>query len=182
LNKNEFAELFQSLEQSFDALPGVGPKAAKRLARHVFNQASTGELADCLQSAQKFTHCEYCRMPVRTSCDGCRDAISNELLVVEQADQAVFWQANGFTGRVFVLHGLLSPAAGCGPTELGLAQLKRLTAQLQPVAVWLQLEGGVEAQVTEQFIRNLLPEMSLRSWSVDDFLQHLNTNGVKSSD
>lgn len=121
-------------------------------------------------------------MPVRTSCDGCRDAISNELLVVEQADQAVFWQANGFTGRVFVLHGLLSPAAGCGPTELGLAQLKRLTAQLQPVAVWLQLEGGVEAQVTEQFIRNLLPEMSLRSWSVDDFLQHLNTNGVKSSD
>lgn len=182
MKKNEFAELFQRLEQGFDALPGIGPQAARRLARHVFKQAGAAELAECIQSAQQFTRCEQCRMPITTECDGCGNATSGELLIVEQADQALTWREFGFSGRVFVLHGLLSPAAGCGPTELGLAQLKRVVAELQPSAIWLQFNGGVEAQVTEQFIRNLLPEMSLRIWSADDLQQHLHINGAKSSD
>lgn len=179
MKTNEFAEVFQRLEQGFDTLPGIGPQAAKRLARYAFNQAGAAELADCIQAAQQFIRCEQCRMPIVTQCDGCGNATSRELLVVEQADQVVFWREHGFSGHVFVLHGLLSPAAGCGPTELGLAQLKHRVAQLQPLAIWLQLKGGVEAQVTEQFIRNLLPNISLRSWSADDLQQHLYTNGAK---
>lgn len=172
----DFAEQFRQLVDAFDAIPGVGPQAARRMGRYVLSHSGSRALGESIvQARSSLNHCAQCRMfTTETLCADCSAAETSDalfpgvLLVVEQADEALHWREQGYTGPVFVLHGVLSPVAGVGPTQLGLAQLKQRVAALQSQTLWLALqsdvakgagvEPSVEARATELFIRQMLPD------------------------
>lgn len=188
----DFAEQFRQLVDAFDAIPGVGPQAARRMGRYVLSHPGSRALGESIvQARSSLNHCAQCRMfTTEVLCADCSVAKTSDalfpgvLLVVEQADEALHWREQGYTGPVFVLHGVLSPVAGVGPTQLGLAQLKQRVAALQSQTLWLALqsdtakgagiEPSVEARATELFIRQMLPDKDVSLMNDNAITQAIN--------
>lgn len=162
VDQPEEAGAFERLCLAFDALPGVGPNAARRMARHVLKGDVGSELADAIiQARATLRRCDVCQGYYSTDqCNDCvvspdRQAVA-ELLIVEQPDQVRFWRRQGYVGAVFVLHGWLSPVAGVGPAQLGLDRLSEQIAALQPHRMRLLTDNSVEARATAYFINDML--------------------------
>lgn len=193
----DFAEQFRQLVDAFDAIPGVGPQAARRMGRYVLSHPGSRALGESIvQARNSLNHCSQCRMfTTEALCADCAVAetqapeekaalFSGVLLVAEQADEILHWREQGYTGPVFVLHGVLSPVAGVGPTQLGLAQLKQRVAALQSQTLWLALqsdaakgagiEPSVEARATELFIRQMLPDKDVTLMNDNAITQAIN--------
>ena len=118
------------LSRALRCLPGVGPKAAQRMALHLLQHDRDGakRLSQALLDATRsIRHCERCNTfteaPVCNVClDTRRDA--SKLCVVETpADQAALERTGAFRGYYFVLMGKLSPLDGIGPKDIGLQKL-----------------------------------------------------------
>lgn len=188
----DFAEQFRQLVDAFDAIPGVGPQAARRMGRYVLSHPGSRALGESIvQARSSLNHCAQCRMfTTEVLCADCTAAetaaasFSGVLLVAKQADEVLHWREQGYTGPVFVLHGVLSPVAGVGPTQLGLSQLKRRVAALQSQTLWLVLqsdvakgagtEPSVEARATELFIRQMLPDKDVSLMNDNAITQAIN--------
>ena len=157
---------FEQLAQSLQALPGIGPKTASRLAAHLLqhdrNAAQT--LAASLNKALAGLHnCKQCNTFTETAADtqGCyvcttcadpsRDVTT--LCVVESiADQTTIEQTLSYRGLYFILMGRLSPLDGMGAGQIGLAQLIE-RAQLDSVKeVILANRFSVDGEATAHVI------------------------------
>ena len=118
------------LARALRCLPGVGPKAAQRMALHLLQHDRPGarELARALEHAtQQVRHCERCNTFTEDAiCALCRSAKRDPALlcVVETpADLLMVEQTQAYDGLYFVLMGRLSPLDGIGPREIGLDRL-----------------------------------------------------------
>ena len=180
---------YRQLIDCFDALPGIGPRAAARLAQHVLEH----DLGDRLQLAilrgrDALQHCSQCRSYSLTpTCTLCADGERQQsrLLVLAGVDDLTLWEEAGYRGGYFILHGLLSPVSGVGPRQLHLPQLKRRVEALLagedirsadiasagipavhepsaavPLLVQVVLESSVEADATGQFIQDMLADLA----------------------
>jgi len=120
-------------------LPGVGPKAAQRMALHLLQHDRDGR-ARARQRRSSTPRCACgtasaaTRSPKRTSarCAARASAIPALLCVVETpADLLTMEQTHAYAGLYFVLMGRLSPLDGIGPREIRLDRLipRRPTAR-----------------------------------------------------
>lgn len=124
-----------SLSRALRCLPGVGPKAAQRMALHLMQHDRDGArtLARALvHAADTIRHCERCNTFTEdTVCALCRSPRRDPALlcVVETpADLLMVEHAQAYQGLYFVLMGRLSPLDGIGPKEIRLDRLlKRAT-------------------------------------------------------
>ncbi|MCD8521596.1 MAG: hypothetical protein LRY66_01295 [Saccharospirillaceae bacterium] len=170
---------YRQLIECFDALPGIGPRAAARLAQHVLEHDLGARLQQAIQCARDtLQHCSQCRSySLAPVCTLCADAgrQQSQLLVLAGVDDQAFWEGAGYRGGYFILHGLLSPVAGIGPRQLHLPQLKQrvesLLAGLQSdskcpgpaarsLSLLIVLEPSVEAEATAQFIDDMLADLA----------------------
>jgi recombination protein RecR len=120
----------EALAQALRCLPGVGPKAAQRMALHLLQHDRDGAarlaraLVDATRSVQ---HCERCNTFTEgTLCALCQSAKrdASQLCVVETpADLLMVEQTQAYSGLYFVLMGRLSPLDGIGPREIRLERL-----------------------------------------------------------
>src|SRR4051812_21309417 len=120
------------LAKALRCLPGVGPKAAQRMALHLLQHDRDGalRLSQALsRAAHDVRHCERCNTFTEdTLCGLCRSAKRDAALlcVVETpADLMMIEQTQAYQGLYFVLMGRLSPLDGIGPREIGLDRLLR---------------------------------------------------------
>ena len=123
----------KALEAVIDALrklPGVGPKAAQRMAFYLMQHDKTAaqDIAEALITAlRRVRHCERCNnFSEQPVCELCLSANRNDTVVcvVEMpSDVQSIEQTQSFKGRYFVLLGRLSPLDGVGPKEIGLDRL-----------------------------------------------------------
>lgn len=155
----------QQLIDSFQILPGVGPKSAQRMALYLLEKDRLGaeRLSHGLQQAMnKLEHCQSCRNYAESDlCPICSDTqrSTESLCVVESpSDVLALEQGVDFNGQYFVLYGHLSPIDGVGPGELGLADLKRKVEQQSINEVIVATNPTVEGEATAQFIMDMLPE------------------------
>ena len=118
--------------EALRCLPGVGPKAAQRMAYHLLQhdrpgaQRLSAALARAMQTIRRCAKCNS--FTEETLCALCasprRDA--TQLCVVETpADLLMMEQTLAYSGLYFVLMGRLSPLDGIGPKEIGLDVLQR---------------------------------------------------------
>lgn len=122
------------LIDSFQKLPGVGPKSAQRLTYYLLHvpQTQLDEFAENLSNLKKQTVlCTLCKNISETDpCSICSDISRDEsiVLVVEQPlDILAFERTRKFNGLYHVLHGAISPLDNIGPDELYIDDLfKRL--------------------------------------------------------
>lgn len=111
-------------------LPGVGPRAAQRMALHLLQHDRNGaaRLAHALETAVRAVrHCERCNTFTEGRlCNLCQSTKRDPALlcVLETpADLLSIEQTQSYSGLYYVLMGRLSPLDGVGPKELRLERL-----------------------------------------------------------
>ena len=153
----------EELTQALRCLPGVGPKAAQRMALHLLQHDRDGaqRLARALAAAaQTIRHCERCNTFTEGElCALCRSAKRDPALlcVVETpADLMMIEHTQAYTGLFFVLMGRLSPLDGIGPKEIRLDRLLKRAQDGVVREVVLATNFTNEGEATAHYIGELL--------------------------
>jgi recombination protein RecR len=157
------------LTQALRCLPGVGPKAAQRMALHLLQHDREGgqRLATALEAAMRtIQHCERCNTFTEDElCALCRSSKRDAALlcVVETpADLMMIEHTQAYTGLYFVLMGRLSPLDGIGPKEIRLDRLLKRAADGAVREVVLATNFTNEGEATAHYIGELLVARGLR--------------------
>ena len=157
------------LTQALRCLPGVGPKAAQRMALHLLQHDRDGavHLAHALEhAAQAVRHCELCNTFTEdVLCALCRSGKRDATLlcVVETpSDLMMVEQTQAYAGLYYVLMGRLSPLDGIGPKEIRLERLLKRATDGVVCEVVLATNFTNEGEATAHYIGELLTTRGLR--------------------
>jgi recombination protein RecR len=145
------------LARALRCLPGVGPKAAQRMALHLLQHDRDGavRLARALEhAALTVRHCALCRSAKRDRSLLCVVETPADLLRVEQT--------NAYNGLYFVLMGRLSPLDGIGPKEIRLERLLKRATDGEVKEVVLATNFTNEGEITAHTIGELLAARGLK--------------------
>ncbi|RLC29913.1 recombination protein RecR [Candidatus Woesebacteria bacterium] len=148
------------LIESFQKLPGIGPKTAQRLTYYLLHvpQAELDSFAKALSQLKKSTTlCSICRNVAETNpCPICAEDRRDEqtILVVEQPlDILAFERTRKYTGRYHVLHGSISPLENIGPDELYIDDLLKRTKEDENIKeVIIATNPTMEGEATAMYI------------------------------
>ena len=156
------------LTQALRCLPGVGPKAAQRMALHLLQHDREGaqRLARALEAANRtIHHCQHCNTFTEDEiCALCRSAKRDPslLCVVETpADLMMIEHTQAYSGLYFVLMGRLSPLDGIGPKEIRLDRLLKRAQDGAVREVVLATNFTNEGEATAHYIGELLTARGL---------------------
>jgi len=157
------------LTQALRCLPGVGPKAAQRMALHLLQHDRDGaqRLGRALEAAtRKVQHCERCNTFTEDAvCALCRSGKREpaQLCVVETpADLLMIEHTQAYSGLYFVLMGRLSPLDGIGPKEIRLDRLLKRALDGVVKEVVLATNFTNEGEATAHYIGELLGARGLK--------------------
>ncbi len=165
MNDNPLDQLIRHLA----ALPGLGPRSARRVALHLVNRKDEVllPLARTLeQTAQTIRICSACGNidhadPCRICVDASRD--KRQLCVVGTvADLWAIERTGGYRGLYHILGGVLSALDGVRPEDLRLHQLIARAKETQPQEIILALSATVDGQATAHVIMDMLSDTSIR--------------------
>ena len=152
-----------ALARALRCLPGVGPRAAQRMALHLLQHDRGGarDLAHALvRATEAVRHCERCNTFTEDAvCALCRSAKRDPALlcVVETpADLVTVEQTHAYQGLYFVLMGRLSPLDGIGPKEIRLDRLLKRAADGVVREVILATNFTNEGEATAHYIAEML--------------------------
>lgn len=122
----------QNTIESFEKLPGIGPKTAQRLTFYLLHvpQNQLEQFASAIQNLKAGTTiCSTCYVVGETDpCYICSDPSRDGSLicVVEQPLDVLALEKNGrYLGKYHVLHGRIDPLNNIGPDEIYVPQLFR---------------------------------------------------------
>ncbi len=157
------------LTQALRCLPGVGPKAAQRMALHLLQHDRDGaeRLSRALEGATRMIrHCERCNTFTEGElCALCRSGKRDAALlcVVETpADMLMIEHTQAYAGLYFVLMGRLSPLDGIGPREIRLDRLIKRALDGAVREVVLATNFTNEGEATAHYIGELLATRGLK--------------------
>lgn len=161
----------QNLIESFEKLPGVGPKTAQRLTFYLLHvpQGELDKFAISLQSLKKDTIlCSNCFMIDESNpCSICKNKQRNHslLCVVEQPlDVLALEKGRGYTGIYHVLHGKIDPLNNIGPDEIYIPQLiKRIKETNEISEVILATNPTMEGEATAMYLAKRLGELKTQN-------------------
>jgi recombination protein RecR len=157
------------LTQALRCLPGVGPKAAQRMALHLLQHDRDGaqRLGRALEGATRaIRHCQRCNTFTEDElCGLCRSGKRDAALlcVVETpADLLMIEHTQAYAGLYFVLMGRLSPLAGSGPKEIRLDRLIQRALDGEVREIVLATNFTNEGEATAHYIGELLGARGLK--------------------
>lgn len=164
-------ESIQSLINSLERLPGIGPKSASRLAFYLLR--APDEVAQDLATAladlkAKTAFCQECfniTEAGRERCEVCESLRRDGSLicVVEEAlDVLALERTGGFQGKYHVLQGVLSPIEGIGPDDLKIKQLVARVSGGGVKEVILATNPSMEGDATALYLRQQLEPMGVK--------------------
>lgn len=120
----------QGVIESFEKLPGIGPKSAQRLTFYLLHvpQGQLDSFADALKNLKIGTVlCSICHTVDETDpCSICSNPGRDQsvICVVEQPLDVLALEKNGkYKGIYHVLHGRIDPLNNIGPDEIFIKQL-----------------------------------------------------------
>jgi recombination protein RecR len=158
-----------ALVKALRALPGVGPRAAQRMALHLLQHDREGAraLAGARERAAEVVHhCERCNTFTEgTVCALCRSPRrdATQLCVVETpADLMMVEQTQAYPGLYYVLMGRLSPLDGIGPKEIRLDRLLKRALDGTVREVILATNFTHEGEATAHYVGELLAARGLK--------------------
>ncbi|MCC6147449.1 MAG: recombination protein RecR [Anaerolineaceae bacterium] len=164
-------EPISNLIQSFERLPGIGPKTASRLAFFLLRAPDdlSQNLAQALLALKNTTGmCPVCfniTLAHQETCDICANPHRDQdslCIVEEPLDVLMIEQTGGFNGRYHVLHGVLSPIEGIGPEDLKLASLVERVRKGDIREVIVATNPSMEGDATALYIRQQVSSYGVR--------------------
>ena len=158
----------QNLIESFEKLPGVGPKTAQRLTFYLLHvpQGELDKFATSVQNLKKETIlCSNCFMIDEINpCSICDNKVRNHslLCVVEQPlDVLALEKGRNYKGVYHVLHGKIDPLNNIGPDEIYIPQLiKRVKESEEISEVILATNPTMEGEATAMYIAKQLKNVN----------------------
>jgi recombination protein RecR len=146
--------------ESFQRLPGIGPKTATRLAFYLLHvpEDELVQFAKNLGDLKANTVlCSVCKNIAESDpCSVCSNPSRDQLMicVVEQPTDVLALERTGkFNGVYHVLHGAIDPLNNIGPDELYIEDLlKRLKRPKLPNELILALNPNMEGEATAMYI------------------------------
>ena len=167
----KIAKPIAALIESFEKLPGIGPKTAQRLTFYLLHnpQRELDVFAESLSRVKKDTVlCRVCRNiseddPCPICLDSGRDA--KTVLVVEQPlDILAFEKTGKYQGVYHVLHGSISPLENIGPDEIYVEDLlKRAKKDLEEIIIATNptMEGEATAMYLNKKLKSVSPKLKV---------------------
>ncbi|OGY90384.1 MAG: recombination protein RecR [Candidatus Komeilibacteria bacterium RIFCSPLOWO2_01_FULL_52_15] len=153
----------QKIIEHFDALPGIGPKHAARLALYLLGDTKRAQqLASDLESAAAAARlCVECQtLTDSTRCEICKDTKRNRrsiCVVAHVQDIEPIERTGKHAGVYHVLHGLLSPLDGVTPDHLKIKELVTRAAAGADEII-LALDAVAEGDATGMYLTKILKE------------------------
>lgn len=158
----------QKVIDAFEALPGVGPKTAARLAYYLLNvpQDKLTKFSLALENLKKDTKfCQLCfNVGEEDFCPVCQDESRNrsQVCVVENPlDLLAFERADGYKGVYHVLGGVINPMAGIGPEDLRIPQLFARVKTGEIKELIIATNPNMEGEATAMYISQKIKDMGL---------------------
>ena len=158
----------EAVVESLKKLPGVGPKAAQRMAFHLmqYDKTAAQDIAESLINALGHVkHCQRCNdFTEQDVCELCASKSRDESIVcvVEMpSDVQSIEQTGSFKGQYFVLLGRLSPLDGVGPKDIGLDRLVERARDGLVKEVIVATNFTNEGEATAHYISERLIPMGL---------------------
>lgn len=151
----------QQAIESFEKLPGIGPKTAQRLTFYLLHvpQQELDRFGDAVQKLKSGTTiCSICKAVDETDpCSICSDPRRDHSLicVVEQPLDVLALEKNGkFSGVYHVLHGKIDPLNNIGPDEIFVNQLFERVSTNDPEIheIILATNPTMEGEATAMYI------------------------------
>ena len=164
-------ESIQSLINSLERLPGIGPKSASRLAFYLLRAPDevSQDLAIALSDLKiKTAFCQECfniTEAGRERCEICESSRRDGSLicVVEEAlDVLALERTGGFQGKYHVLQGVLSPIEGIGPDDLKIKPLLARVSNGEVKEVILATNPSMEGDATALYLRQHLEPLGVK--------------------
>ncbi len=155
--------------ESFERLPGIGPKSAQRLAFYLLHvpQEDLERFANSLKNLKTQTQlCSLCKnVTEQDPCAICVNPARDQhiLCVVEQPTDVLSLERTGkFKGRYHVLHGSIDPLNNIGPDEIYIADLlKRLNgADSEVTEIILATNPNMEGEATSMYIMKQIDNLT----------------------
>ncbi len=149
----------QNLIESFEKLPGVGPKTAQRLTFYLLHvpQYELDKFASSLTSLKTGTTiCSNCfTVGESDPCEICEDANRDQglICVVEEPLDVLALERGGkYKGVYHVLHGRIDPLNNIGPDEIYIDKLLERIKKSQISEIILATNPTMEGEATAMYI------------------------------
>lgn len=151
-----------SLIESFEKLPGIGPKSAQRLTYYLLHvpQRELDDFSKNLTELKKNTIlCSKCKnVGEHDPCNICTDETRDKTicLVVEQPlDLIAFERSGKYKGLYHVLHGAINPLDNIGPDEIYIqALLERIEDLGSKISeIIIATNPTMEGEATAMYLR-----------------------------
>lgn len=161
---NILPKAVSKLIESFEKLPGIGPKTAQRLAFYLLHvpQDELDAFAGYLQNLKKNTVlCSLCKnVSEKDPCSICSNPSRDQsiICVVERPTDVLSIERTGkYNGLYHVLHGAIDPLNNIGPDEIYTSDLlKRLKIRSIPTEIILATNPNMEGEATALYIQKQL--------------------------
>ncbi len=137
-------KFLDNLASSFEALPGVGKKTAKRYAYYVIEKMSDEQVDEfakvLVETKNKVKNCSICGMlSIQEPCEICSAKLRNrsKIMVLKDTKDIIAIENIGeYNGLYHSLNGLISPMDGIGPNDLTIDLLeKRIDKSVEEIII-----------------------------------------------
>ena len=163
------ADPIARLVKELARLPGIGEKTAQRLAFHILKAGAgyAGDLAAAIAGVVRDVRlCSTCQtLTEKDPCTLCQDPERDPkiLCVVEGVpDLLAIERTHEFRGRYHVLHGVLSPLDGVGPSDLKIRELLVRLEREPAEEIVVATNPDVEGEATALYLTKLLKPLGLK--------------------
>lgn len=157
----KIAKAISSLTESFEKLPGIGPKSAQRLTYYLLRvpQTQLDEFSNNLSRLKKDTVlCSICKNIAESDpCIICSDLSRDHsvcLVVENPLDVIAFERSGRYKGLYHVLHGAINPLENIGPDEIFVADLLKRVESLSEIII--ATNPTMEGEATSMYINKQL--------------------------
>jgi recombination protein RecR len=159
----------QRLAALLGRLPGIGEKSALRLALAMvradpeFVRALGDAIATVHDTLRLCATC--CDLSPSETCSRCEDARRDRsviCVVAQPQDRMAIERTGVFRGQYHVLHGVLDPLGGIGPSDLRVDALVRRLEGDEVQEVIVATSPNVEGDATALYLSKLLGPLGVR--------------------
>lgn len=161
-----------NLIESFERLPGIGPKTAQRLTFYLLHnpEEEIKKFAESLVDLKKKTRlCAICKNVGEDEiCSVCGDSNRDKktIIVVSGPLDVFSLEKTGYKGVYHVLHGVIDPLNNVGPDEIYIGELVKRLLQFQSEAVFdtdvaeviLATNSSMEGESTAMYLAKTIRE------------------------
>ena len=169
----KYPKKFKDLIESFETLPGVGPKTAERLAFFVIgknNYESSKNMAQAIYDAiDMIKECSVCGMITdQEVCEMCEDdSRENKLMVVENSkDVIAFEKTKAFKGKYHVLNGVISPTNGISPEDINVDKLLLRIKKERFEEIIIATSSNIDGELTALYLNRVISNWGFKTYRI----------------